>query len=102
MTTCFVFYVWYADYILVFSPRTLVAKGGRSAQSSHIQQQSNSRQAAEEEWEVESINAQRVFKGVTQYRVSWKGFPKQSWVSMQDLNCPELLEDWEIANEVAL
>ena len=54
----------------------------------------------EEEWEVETIQSQRIHKGKKQYLVAWKGYSALTWVYEDELNADELLEDWEIENDV--
>ena len=61
-----------------WSERTLKAKGLRSAKERHLAQQADDQDTAEQEWEVEAITGARVYRGVKQYKVSWKGFPKKS------------------------
>jgi hypothetical protein len=58
------------------------------------------------EYEVEEIVAMRLDPevakmGITttdptlyQYRLKWKGFQKLSWVPFEDLNCPQLLNEF--------
>ena len=83
-----------------WTQRTLKPKGKRAAKEGHLAQQADSQDEAEQQWEVEAITGARVRKGVKQYRVTWKGFAKQTWCPVSDLGgCLELLEDWEIAYE---
>jgi hypothetical protein len=49
-----------------------------------------------EAYEVESIQGQRVHKGMKQYLVKWVGYTELTWTKEKDLACDELLEDWEI------
>ncbi|XP_047500566.1 M-phase phosphoprotein 8-like isoform X4 [Penaeus chinensis] len=64
-----------------------------------------------EEFEVEAIMGLREVKGRTEYKVRWKGWSAKydSWLSEEELNCPDLLkrflstleklekqEDWQV------
>ena len=56
----------------------------------------------QEEYEVESILEKRMKRGKVQYLVKWKGWdrPKDnSWKSLKDLHCNDLIEDFEAAAE---
>ena len=50
----------------------------------------------EEEYEVEQILDKRKHYGKTQYLIKWKGYPlsEASWEPEENLNCPELLEEF--------
>ncbi|XP_046396192.1 chromobox protein homolog 3 [Ischnura elegans] len=47
-------------------------------------------------YEVESILAVRTVKNKRKYKVHWKGFSSEddSWVSENELSCPEILQDF--------
>ena len=48
-------------------------------------------------FEVEEILSTRMRKGKREYRLKWKGFGNNhnSWQPAQNLNCPELIEEFE-------
>ena len=50
-----------------------------------------------EEYEVEKILAKRQRGLHVEYLLKWKGYPDEenTWTKRQDLNCPELLEEFE-------
>jgi hypothetical protein len=50
----------------------------------------------EEEYEVEEIINHCKYRRKKQFLVKWKGYPssENSWVDEQDLNAPELLEEY--------
>ena len=50
----------------------------------------------EEEYEVEKILDKRTYYGKIQYLIKWKGYPisESSWEPESNLNCPELLKDF--------
>lgn len=75
-------------------------KGVRNPNAEHIRQQLIENQDVLEEgdWEVNQILRSRVHQGSVQYLVEWKGYEKLYWVNEQDLDAPELIEDWELAN----
>lgn len=81
--------------------KKITPKGVRSASEKHLQQQlTTSVSQPADEWEVEAIQSQRIYKGKKQYLVSWKGYGSNTWVYEDDLNADELLEDWEIENDM--
>ena len=81
--------------------KKITPKGVRNANEKHLQQQLTTAVAPQvDEWEVESIKSQRIYKGRKQYLVSWKGYTSCTWVYEEDLNADELLEDWEIDNDL--
>lgn len=53
----------------------------------------------EEEYEVEEIITDRKKRRKKQFLVKWKGYPssENSWVNEQDLNAPELLEEYRLS-----
>ena len=77
-------------------------KGTRNPNAKHLQQQLNEQNVSLEEGEyvVNAIHAKRVRRGVVEYLVEWKGYNELTWTKAGDLNCDELLEDWDIDNEV--
>ncbi len=54
----------------------------------------------EEEYEVEEILDKRKHYGKIQYLIKWKGYPlsEASWEPETNLNCPELLKEFNKAN----
>ena len=54
----------------------------------------------EEEYEVEKILDKRKHYGKIQYLIKWKGYPlsEASWESENNLNCPDLLEEFNKNN----
>jgi hypothetical protein len=50
----------------------------------------------DEEFEVQGILNDRLFRRKRQYLVRWKGYApaEDSWVDAKDLHSPELLEDY--------
>ena len=72
----------------------------RNSNTKHIQQQLSEKSLtlAQGSYELLSIQEQRVKGGVLQYLVEWKGYEKMSWMDADQLNAPEILEDWEIQN----
>ena len=49
----------------------------------------------EPEWEVESIEGERRYKGGIPYLVHWKGFAERTWEPEKYLeNAPEVIADW--------
>jgi hypothetical protein len=77
-------------------------KGLRNPNAKHIQQQlsEEAMTTADGEWEVASIQQQRVRAGKVQYLVEWKGYPTMLWVDADKLDADEILEDWELQNEI--
>jgi len=75
-------------------------KGMRNPNEKHLMQQLSEDifVIPETQWEVLSIQQQRVKRGKTQYLVEWKGWDTMTWVDADELNADELLEDWEIQN----
>jgi hypothetical protein len=55
----------------------------------------------EEEWEVEEILDKRVNRrtGVVEYWIKWVGFGPEwnEWVPVQDMQCPDILAEFERA-----
>ncbi len=43
------------------------------------------------EYDVEAVLAKKVAKGVTQYKVKWKGYDGETWEPEDNLNCPDLV-----------
>lgn len=82
--------------------KQMAVKGMRNPNEKHLQQQlsEESLTVAAGEWEVVSIHRQRIKAGTVQYLVEWKGFPTCTWVDANKLNADELLEDWELQNEI--
>jgi hypothetical protein len=57
---------------------------------------SKSKDDAEDEYEVEYISADRLNKGVKEYKVHWMGYEDPTWVSQDNLvNCDEVLASYE-------
>ena len=54
----------------------------------------------EEEFEVEEILDKRKHYGKIQYLIKWKGYPlsEESWEPENNLNCPDLLEEFNKNN----
>ena len=52
----------------------------------------------EEEYEVEEIVGNRMFRRKKQYLVKWLGYPvsENSWVDAKDLHSPELLQKYNM------
>ena len=53
----------------------------------------------DEEFEVEEIIDERTFRQKKQYLVKWLGYPvsDNSWVNAQDMNAPQLLEEYRLS-----
>ena len=53
----------------------------------------------DEEFEVEEIIDERTFRRKKQYLVKWLGYPvsDNSWVNAQDVNAPQLLEEYRLS-----
>jgi hypothetical protein len=53
----------------------------------------------EEEFEVEEIIDERTYRKKKQYLVKWSGYPASdnSWVDAEDLNAPQLLEEYHLS-----
>lgn len=53
--------------------------------------------------EVEKIIGKKIVRGEAKYLLKWVGFsPKyNSWEPAGNLNCPELMEDFENRNAIA-
>lgn len=73
-------------------------KGTRNPNALHIEQQANNIDATtpDDYYVVAHIDRQRLYRGKVQYLVAWEGYDKMTWVNAEDMNCPELMEDWEI------
>ena len=59
----------------------------------------------EKYYEVESILGKRKKKGKLQYLVKWKGWDRpqdNSWRSLKDMQCQDLIEDFEAAAEAKI
>lgn len=58
----------------------------------------------ESEFEVEKIVSKRFRKDVIQYRLKWFGFSSKenSWESIENLNCPRLINEFEMENAAAI
>ena len=54
-------------------------------------------EADDEEFEVEEILDQRIRKGITEYRIRWKGYDPEddSWEPTSHLNCPEKVKEFK-------
>jgi hypothetical protein len=50
------------------------------------------------QWEVQKIISTRVRGGKRQYLLKWRGFSELSWVDASDLNCPELIAEFQEEN----
>ena len=50
------------------------------------------------EYEVERVLAHRRVNGQLQYKVFWKGYPEEqaSWEPIENLNCDDLIRDYEV------
>jgi len=72
----------------------------RNLNAKHIEQQLSAKSFVllQEQFEILSIQQQRVKKRKAQYLVEWKGYKTMSCVDEDDNNTPELLKDWEIQN----
>ena len=72
----------------------------RNPYAKHIEQQLSAESFVlpQGQFEILSIQQQRVKGGKVQYLVEWKGYETMSWIDEDDINAPELLEDWEIQN----
>ncbi|XP_052854082.1 chromobox protein homolog 5 [Drosophila gunungcola] len=49
------------------------------------------------EYSVERIEDKRIENGKTEYYLKWKGYPRSAntWESMEDLHCPDLIASFE-------
>ena len=56
------------------------------------------------EYEVEFIVGKRMKKGKVEYLVRWKGWDRSYdiWRSLKDLNCQDLIDDFEAAAEAKI
>jgi transposase InsO family protein len=63
---------------------------------SHLVTYRGTEESQDDEWEIEEILDERIFRRSRQFLVSWKGFPEDSnsWVNEKDLSAPVLLEAW--------
>lgn len=93
---------WDACEIGGWKLKKMNKKGMRNPNAKHIEQQLSEHAFTmdDNQWEVESIQNQRVKGGKVQYMVSWKGYPTMTWVDADKLDADELLEDWEMQNEL--
>ena len=53
----------------------------------------------EEEYQVEEIIDERIFRRKKQYLIKWLGYPvsENSWIDARDLHADELLEDYRLS-----
>src|ERR1700680_4254704 len=53
----------------------------------------------EEEYQVEEIIDERIFRQKKQYLIKWLGYPvsENSWIDARDLHADELLEDYRLS-----
>ncbi len=93
---------WDACPIEGWVAKNMAVKGKRNPNAKHIDQQMIDEPLVigDDEWEVLSIQGQRVKHGVVEYLIEWKGYDKMTWLRGDKLNADEILEDWEIANNM--
>lgn len=86
----------------IWTKKVMQKKGLRNPSAKHIDQQEVDTPFGlnEGEYEVEEIIKQKVKKGKTMYLVKWKGYEEATWVPAGELNADEIIEDWEIQNNV--
>jgi hypothetical protein len=53
----------------------------------------------EEEYQVEEIIDERIFRRKKQYLIKWLGYPvsENSWIDARDLHADELLEEYRLS-----
>lgn len=86
----------------MWTRKIIQAKGFREIKENHLRQQlSNNTMTVEAgHYEIAAIHGRRLEEGETEYCVEWEGYGKEewTWVNADDLDCDELIEDWEIEN----
>ncbi|KAJ1587587.1 hypothetical protein NDA15_006848 [Ustilago hordei] len=56
------------------------------------------------EFEVEALIGKHIHNQATKYKVLWRGYPEEaaSWEPMTNLNCPDLIQEYEVLGETRL
>ncbi|KAJ1570840.1 hypothetical protein NDA11_004715 [Ustilago hordei] len=56
------------------------------------------------EFEVEALIGKHIHNQATKYKVLWRGYPEEaaSWEPMTNLNCPNLIQEYEVLGETRL
>jgi hypothetical protein len=77
-------------------------KGMRNPNQEFLMQQLNDKPliVGQGNFEVVAIKAQRLTKRGTEYLVAWKGHTDMTWVKASEIDADELIEDWELENDV--
>lgn len=71
------------------------AQRSRNKSSTIMETDQANSQIETEEWEVRSIVGRKVISGNVEYLVEWYDWPECTWVPADQMDCQDLIEQWE-------
>lgn len=72
-----------------------MAKKRRATRNTRQRPSNDAKEDSEAEYEVEQICAKRKRQKTIEYSVKWKNYPDPTWEAVANLNCPDLIKQFE-------